>query len=304
MESAGTVKPQRLRRGDRIGVISPAGPVNASELQPGLDILESSGFEVLLGRHVYNRRDYLAGDDKARLEDLHAMFRESTVKAVFCARGGYGSPRLLDKIDYDMIQGNPKILVGYSDITALLMAVHARTGLVTFHGPMVREFIQNEHGNWDNLLWLLSSEAPLALRLTDASVLLPGRANGPLMGGNLSLICNLIGTPFLPSLDQCLLFIEERGEHIYRLDRMLTHLALAGHLNGISGVIACEFLDCGDATAINGLLTDILSDFDIPVVTGLPVGHGLKNLALPLGAMAVLDTGRNILSTLEPCVRE
>jgi muramoyltetrapeptide carboxypeptidase len=253
---------------------------------------------------VYGQKGYLAGDDKDRLEDLHAMFREPAVKAIFCARGGYGSLRLLDKIRYDLIQENPKIFVGYSDITALLMAIHEKTGLVTFHGPMVRGLTQNECKNWENLLWLLSSGSPLDMRLMDASVQLPGRAQGPLIGGNLSLICHLLGTPFLPSLDKCILFVEDRGEQPYRLDRMVTHLALTGQLNDICGLIACEFLDCGDTEAINTLLTDMLEDFDIPVVTGLAVGHGLKNLALPFGMTAVLDTDLTTLSTLETCVQE
>jgi muramoyltetrapeptide carboxypeptidase len=267
-------------------------------------MLESAGYKVLLGAHVFDQKDYLAGDDQDRLEDLHAMFRDPTVKAIFCARGGYGSLRLLDKIRYDLIQENPKIFVGFSDITALLMAIHAKTGLVTFHGPMVRGLTQNECKNWDNLLGLLSSGSPLEMGLIDVSVQMPGRAEGLLIGGNLSLISHLLGTPFLPSLDNCILFIEDRGEQLYRVDRMLTHLALTGQLKDISGLIACEFLDCGDTGAINTLLTDMLADFDIPFVTGLAVGHGLKNLTLPFGMMGVLDTDPTTFLTLEPCVQE
>ncbi|UCF85145.1 MAG: LD-carboxypeptidase [Desulfobacteraceae bacterium] len=302
LESKLVIKPPRLKRGDKIGVISPAGPVNESDLQPGLKILRSSGFEVHLGPHVYSSGAYLAGDDEVRLRDLHNMFRDPEIDAVFCARGGYGSPRLLDMIDYDLIKENPKILVGYSDITALLMAVHGKTGLITFHGPMVRELPKNKSRNWGSLLRLLSSSQSLKLGLTEKTALVPGSAKGPLIGGNLSLICNLLGTPFLPSLGGCILFIEERKEPIYRLDRMLNHLALSGELKRLSGLIAGQFEGCGDTAAINGLLMELVSDLEIPLATGLPVGHGPENIALPLGAVAVLDTNQMTLSITEACV--
>jgi muramoyltetrapeptide carboxypeptidase len=302
LESKLVIKPPRLKRGDKIGVISPAGPVNQSDLQPGLKILRSSGFEIHLGSHVYNSRAYLAGGDEVRLKDFHNMFRDPEIAAIFCARGGYGSPRLLDMINYDLIKENPKILVGYSDITALLLAIHRKTGLITFHGPMVRELPKNNSRNWDSLLRLLSSGRPLELSLTENTALVPGRAKGPLIGGNLSLICNLLGTPFLPSLGGCILFIEERKEPIYRLDRMLNHLALSGELKSVSGLIAGQFEGCGDIAAINGVLMEIVSDLEIPLATGLPVGHGLENIALPLGGMAVLDTNQMTLSITEACV--
>ncbi|MBW1707698.1 MAG: LD-carboxypeptidase [Deltaproteobacteria bacterium] len=230
------------------------------------------------------------------------MFRDSDIKAVFCARGGYGTTRLLDKIKYDLIRQNPKIIVGYSDITALLMAIQKRTGLITFHGPVVRELASGHQGNYDNLISLLSSDRPLKVSLTEGDVLIPGRATGSLIGGNLSLICHLIGTPFLPSLDGFILFVEERGEALYRIDRMLTHLKLSGHLKGLSGLVAAEFEGCGDLPAINGLLMDVLSDLDVPIATGLEVGHGHKNLALPLGLPTELDTDRMTLSIMEGAV--
>jgi muramoyltetrapeptide carboxypeptidase len=140
------------------------------------------------------------------------------------------------------------------------------------------------------------------LSLTDKTALLPGRAKGPLIGGNLSLICNLIGTPFLPSFGGCILFIEERKEPVYRIDRMLTHLALSGELKGLSGLIAGQFEGCEDIAAINGLLMEVVSDLEIPLATGLPIGHGPQNIALPLGAMAVFDAKLMILSTTETCL--
>jgi muramoyltetrapeptide carboxypeptidase len=251
---------------------------------------------------VYSRQDYLAGNDEARLEDLHAMLQDQEIKAVFCARGGYGSLRLLGKIRYDLIRENPKIIVGYSDITALLTAIHVKTGLVTFHGPMVRELADSDQGNWESLLRLISTNQPAKLDLSEGTALIKGMARGPLMGGNLSLICHLLGTPFMPSLDGCILFVEEKDEPLYRLDRMLTHLALTGQLKKVSGLVAGQFEGCGDTPAINRLLTDMLWGLDIPLATGLPIGHGSKNFALPLGMTADFDTDLMTLEIKEACV--
>ncbi len=296
------LRPPRLRPGDRVGIIAPAGPVDRDELEIGLKTIESSGFEVWVAPHVYERRGYVAGGDTARLEDLHAMFQAPQITAIFCARGGYGSLRLLDKIRYDLIGKSPKILVGYSDITALLMAIHARTGLITFHGPMVRELGVKDQGNWDVLLRLISSGLPLQMRSEEATLLVPGRATGPLVGGNLSLVCHLLGTPYMRSLEGCILFLEEKGEPAYRVDRMLTHLRLTGHLDGLAGLIGGRFEKCGRVSVINDLLIDMFSDLHIPILTGLPVGHGPKNLALPIGLRAELDTERMTLLTTEACV--
>ena len=297
------IKPPRLKKGDRIGIIAPAGPVDESDLQPGLEILESAGFNVRLAPHVYDRKDYLAGKDEARLGDLHAMLQDDEIKAVMCARGGYGSLRLLDGIRYDLIRETPKIIAGYSDITALLMAIHTNTGLITFHGPMVRGLAGNNGNNWESLLKLISSDQPAEMDLNECTVLLPGNASGPLTGGNLSLICHLLGTPYLPSLEGCILFIEDRGESLYRLDRMLTHLALTGKLNGISGLVAGRFEECGDETAIHILLNSIVSELGIPLVAGFPLGHGQKNIALPIGLTAEFDTELMTLTIGEACVR-
>jgi len=296
------IKPPRLRPGDLIGIISPAGPVDESELQPDLELLESSGFRIHIAPHVYDRQGYLAGDDEARLSDLHGMFQDRKTKAIFCARGGYGTLRLLDKIDYDLIRENPKIIVGYSDITALLMAINKETGLITFHGPMVRGLSALHDNSRESLFRLISSNQPVSFSPMAGNPLIVGRATGPLIGGNLSLICHLIGTPFLPSLEGSLLFIEDKGEPLYRIDRMLTHLALAGQLKGIAGLIGGEFIKCGDPSAVDDLLNTAASELEIPLITGFPIGHGLKNTALPLGIPARLDADSMTLSTLEPCV--
>jgi muramoyltetrapeptide carboxypeptidase len=296
------IKPPGLSPGDTIGVISPAGPVDESDLQPGIALLESSGFRVRLAPHVYEKRGYLAGEDEARLSDLHDMFRDKDIKAVFCTRGGYGCMRLLDDIDYELIKENPKIFVGYSDITALLMAIRKKTGLITFHGPMVRGLATKNQSNWESLLQTISSSQPLKLSFQEGTTLVAGTAKGKLIGGNLSMICHLVGTPYLPSLDGCILFVEERGEALYRLDRMLTHLRLSGQLTGLSGFIAGVFEECSDMSAIEDLLADILSGLNVPLATGLPVGHGLKNMTVPIGLPAILNTDSRTLSIMEAAV--
>ncbi len=295
--------PPRLRPGDLIGVISPAGPVDASDLKPGLDLLISRGFRVREATHLYDRHDYLAGEDEARLSDLHAMFLDREISAVFCARGGYGSLRLLARMDYTLIREHPKIIVGYSDITALLMAIYKMTGLVAFHGPMVRGLPTVSEDSREGLLQTVSSEQPVSFDPLKGTSLIPGTAEGPLLGGNLSLICHLVGTPFLPSLDGCILFLEDIGERLYRIDRMLTHLLLSGQLNGIAGLIGGEFIDCGDTSSTDRLLMAMASELDIPLITGFPAGHGQNNLTLPLGMPANLDTRRMTLSTTGACVR-
>ncbi len=296
------IKPSRLNRGDSIGVISPAGPVTRSHLEADLHFLKTKGFKVHVAPHVYDRKEYLAGKDEDRLSDLQHMFQNPDIKAIFCSRGGYGSLRLLDRIDYDLIRKNPKIFVGYSDITALLTAIFKKTGLITFHGPMVRGLSSLPETAWRNLIRIITSEQPAAAGPMKGHPLSSGKAAGPIMGGNLSLICRLLGTPFMPNLAGCILFIEDRGEALYRVDRMLTHLALSGSIQGINGLIVGQFLDCGDPAAIDHLIKERFGFMNIPITAGFPLGHGTENTTLPLGIVAELDTDAMTLSLLEASV--
>lgn len=289
------VKPHRLKPGDTIAVIAPAGPVDPAEMLPGLEHLQSMGYTVLAAPHLYERKGYLAGDDRVRLDDLHAAFRDPHVNAVICARGGYGTHRLLPKIRYSFIRKNPKILVGYSDITALLLSVYKKTGLITFHGPMIRECSKKQTTNLDGLIRMISSAEPFGVDLKGADVLKEGRAEGRLIGGNLSLISHLVGTRHLPDPRGAILFLEDIGEPLYRIDRMLTHLRLCGFLKKLSGIVAGRFEECGDSTEISGLLLDAVSDLRIPVLSRAPFGHGQENQPLPIGIQAILDTRRMTL---------
>ncbi|MBN2031946.1 MAG: LD-carboxypeptidase [Deltaproteobacteria bacterium] len=298
-----SIKPFRLKQGDRIGVLSPAGPVGSEELLPGIKAVESLNFSVALSPHALSEEGYLAGGDDLRLHDLHAMFQDERVKAIFCARGGYGVLRLFEKIDFDLIRRHPKILVGYSDITALLLAVYKKTRLVTIHGPILKEMAKNRGENLKFLMRLLTSREPAVLRFKGARALRKGSAEGRLIGGNLSLLTHLTGTPFMPSPKGAILFIEEKGESLYRIDRMLTHLRLSGFLTRCKGLMIGAFEDCGEPAAVEALIEERLYNLSVPIMLGLPVGHGEENMALPIGVKATFDTARGTLSLSEPCVR-
>jgi muramoyltetrapeptide carboxypeptidase len=296
------IKPSRLQEGDRIGVIAPAGPVLESEIQPGLNFLESLGFETVCSPHLFDQKGYLAGEDRSRLQDLHAMFRGKRIKAVFCARGGYGTHRILEKLDYSLFTRNPKIFVGYSDITALLFAIFKKSGMLCIHGPVVRDLLKDDGENARLLVKLMTSDDLITVNFSNGMAVKKGRAEGVLLGGNLSLICHLIGTPFLPSFKGKILFIEDKGEPLYRIDRMLTHLLLSGKLEKCAGMMIGSFEECGDQASVIDLVKERCSGLSIPIVTGLPVGHGEQNVPLPIGARAVLDTNTMSLRIKEQCV--
>jgi len=298
------LKPLAPRPGDRVGVIAPAGPVKPEELDAGLDRLASFGLTPVPGAHLYDALAYTAGPDAARLEDLHDMFARPEIRAVFCARGGYGCLRLLSLIDFHLIESNPKLIMGFSDITSLLWGLQARTGLVSVHGPVVKT-LTRDGGRAVELLfdWAREPGRPPEIDLSsDGRVLRPGRASGTVFGGNLSLVVHLMGTGFLPDLSGALLFLEETREPVYRIDRMLTHLAMNGVFDRIAGLLVGDFDGIGDVTAsVPDLFMEKVGSAGIPVVAGLPVGHGERNLPLPIGLKATLDTERMRLTYRESC---
>ncbi|MFO7784118.1 MAG: S66 peptidase family protein [Thermodesulfobacteriota bacterium] len=299
------LKPPRLQSGDLVGVIAPAGPVSPEDLEPGIRRLEGFGCRAVRGVHLYDSLAYTAGDDASRLEDLHAMFARPEIRAVFCARGGYGCIRLLSRIDPALFRTHPKILMGYSDITSLLWGLHASTGLVCFHGPVVRGFKDRERSaDLETFFrWVQDPVRPPEIDLSPTGrAVCEGRASGPVFGGNLSLVSHLMGTPFMPDLSGAILFLEETREPLYRIDRMLAHLALGGVFDKLSGLLAGDFGENNTNDAVLGLFRERLHPLGIPLATGLPVGHYGRNIPLPIGLPAVLDTDLMRLSYLEPCV--
>ena len=296
------IRPPRLKEGDRIGIVAPAGPVSQEELRPGLEFLESVGFEPVCAPHLYDRKGYLAGEDKARIRDFHAMFRDRRIKAVLCARGGYGTHRILQELDYDLFRRDPKIVVGYSDITALLVALFRKSGLITFHGPVLRDLLKGGGGNAALLVKRMTSDERITVAFPEGTAVKKGRAEGVVLGGNLSLISQLLGTSFLPSFKGKLLFLEDKAEPLYRIDRMLTHLLLSGEMERCAGLMIGSFEGCGDEDSVVDLVRERCARLKVPIVAGFPVGHGVRNGALPIGARAVLDTKTMSLAFKEPCV--
>jgi len=294
------IKSYRLQPNQTVGVIAPASPVNQSEISEGLKLLESFPLKIKLGEHIFDRLNYLAGSDNDRVADFHQMFSDPEVKAILSTRGGYGSARLLNKIDFNLIRKNPKIIVGFSDLTALLLAIYNKSGLITIHGPTLSDLPKSI--NWEHLSRLITASHRPQIFFKQGRIINKGKAKGILLGGNLSTICSLLDTPFLPSFEGVILFLEEKGESPYKMDRMLTQLLLSGRLEGLSALIIGQIEDCGEMEIINSMLQGRLGRLTIPVITGLPVGHGNENISLPLGLPAVLDTERMLLKIEESAV--
>jgi len=300
-------QPPRLRRGDLIGVISPAAAVPAEPLRRGCEELERLGFSVRVGPRALDRHRFLAGTDRDRADELTAIFHDPAVRAIFCSRAGYGSGRLLPLLDFSAFARTPKIFLGYSDVTLLLNSFVQQAGLVCFHGPVVAgEFAAGFSAHsLSHLLGLLMTGTG-AERLTFPTVIRDGVAEGRLLGGCLSLLVTTLGTPFALDTTGVILFIEDVGEKPYRIDRMLTHLKQAGKLDNLAGVIFGPMSGClgdtNDPVLLLSVIAEVFSDYPYPVGFGLPAGHGGDNLALPLGTRVRLDMTQRHLTFLEPAV--
>lgn len=300
MKPKPTILPPPLKKGDLIGVAAPAGPFDPERFKSGLNRLESLGFGTFCPDEIFFQDAYLAGSDESRAATLNSLLADDVIKAVFCARGGYGSMRLLNRLDFSAIASNPKIIIGFSDITALLLAIAGETGLTVFHGPVVTSLTEADEETVAHLENLLTGRNPFPVSLDEARIWSDGRAEGPLLGGNLTLLVHLLSTPWRPDFRDALLFLEDVGEAPYRLDRLLTTLKLSGVLDECSGLIIGRCEDCGTAGEILSVLDRTLADFSGPVVLDFPIGHGTRNLALPIGPRAVLDTAKGRLDLTEP----
>ncbi len=293
------VKPPRLTLPAPVSVVAPASPMDGHKIHPGLERLRELGLNPLYDSPEECDCKYLAGTDRCRAEKLEEAFLTDRSDAVFCVRGGYGTSRLLELINFQTIKDHPKAFVGYSDITFLHCALWARSGLVTFHGPTISQVRMLPEDNLQKLIEVLASDSAPTYSFPTSYTLREGKAEGRVMGGNLTCLCHLLGTPFEPDLNGAILLIEDRGEQLYRIDRMLMHLKLAGKFDTIKGVLIGEFLSCGQVTAIWDLVTDLFTEKDIPILAGIPVGHGSKNIVLPLGVLALMDASRKTLTYLE-----
>lgn len=288
-------KPRRLRPGAVIGIAAPASPFDPESFERGLTMLHRMGFETVVREGLSAAQGYLAGPDEQRADVLQGLFEDARIDAIVCARGGYGSLRILPLLDYDRISAHPKIFVGFSDISALLSAITARCGFVAFHGPVVTTLADASESTRAAMLAAIAGDAPLVLNLSSAVTVRPGRAAGVVCGGNLTTLCHLLGTAFQPSFRNRILFLEDRGEALYRIDRMLTQLKLAGCLEGIRGLMLGWFTDCAADQEILDLVGSRFADAPFPILAGLSAGHTDPNLTMPLGVPAELDAGRRSL---------
>lgn len=297
------IRPKALRKNAVIGVIAPASPQrDPDRLTRGVKYLENLGYRVKYGRNIDKRHaGYLAGTDAERLSDLHEMFADPQVDAIFCARGGYGSGRLLTQVDWDLLKKNPKIFVGFSDLTSLQLAMWKRIRLVSFSGALpsvdMADTIDGETEEW---FWrVLTSTTPLGplkqslpLRRSNVSAAPSATKRTPLMPANLTVLCSMLGTPWMPSFANVLLVLEDIGEETYRLDRLLTQLRLSGAFDAAAGVAFGYFSQKGLPTTatphreVMDLLSEILKQATCPVLTGLMFGHEQKKFTLPIGVSA------------------
>ncbi len=282
--------PPALGPGDRVAVVAPAGACRREDLEPGLALLRELGLVPVLGEAVFERERFLAGSDSRRAAALMQAFADASVAGIICARGGYGSMRLLPLLDFEAIAGHPKPMVGFSDLSALLWAINARTGMICFHGPTVLSLADADAATRESLRAVLFDPLQLSLRLDAGRVLVSGKAQGRLCGGNLTTLTHLVGTAFRPSFEDGVVVLEDRAEAPYRIDRMLTQLRLAGVFDGTRAVVLGDFSDCGKQPDLDAVFRDRLADMGIPVTGGLAIGHGRRNLTLPMGLRVRLDT--------------
>ncbi len=312
------IKPKALKQGDQVAVIAPASGVAPESFDRALASLTELGFRPKAGEHARGRKGFLSGTDAERLADLHAAFADKDVKAVWCVRGGGGSPRLLPLLDFELIKKNPKVFIGFSDITALHVAISQRTGLVTFHGPVgTSQYTDYTRGRVMELLTgsakppIVVDPSPENLKkeatLFHPATIKGGRATGKLTGGNLSLLAALCGTPYaLKDIAGKILFIEDINEPPYRVDRMLTQLRQSLDLRSLAGIALGVFDDganaAKDAEPLLDVFRDRLGDLGVPVVYGLSFGHITDNMTLPYGIKAELDADAASLTFLESAV--
>ncbi|MCC5606720.1 LD-carboxypeptidase [Nostoc sp. CHAB 5834] len=302
-------KPPHLQAGDTVGLISPAGIVDAKDIEAAQQSIRQLGLKVKLGKHILDRYGYLAGKDADRADDVNLMFSDRTIKAIIPMRGGWGCNRILPLLNYSLIRSHPKIIIGYSDITTLLLAINARSQMITFHGPVATSTWNQFTVDYFKRI-LFNGEAVTMQNLNPSEVrietIASGKARGKLVGGNLSVLSAMVGSPYLPSWNKNILFVEEVGEDVYRIDRMLTQLKTAGILNQIGGFIFGQCTKCslGDEpsfTLMQVLQQHILT-LGIPAWYGSMIGHIKDKFTLPIGVEVEINAELGTIRMLEAAV--
>jgi muramoyltetrapeptide carboxypeptidase len=312
------VRPKRLKPGDRVGLVAPASAnFRSVDIEIAQEVARAFSLEPRLGAHVRDRHGYLAGRDEDRAADVNAFFADPGVSAIFAIRGGWGCARILPLLDWDTIRRNPKVVTGYSDVTGLHCGLQARTGLVTFHAPtLLSDWPEFSVENFRRVVFggeavtmanPPGSEQRLVQRENRTRTITPGRARGRLLGGNLTVLTALLGSPYVPALDGAILFLEDVNEEIYRVDRMLTQLRLAGLLGRVRGFVfgSCSKCEPGEgygSLTLEEVLDEHVRPLGIPAYEGAMIGHQARQFTLPVGTLVELDAGAGTITMLEPAV--
>ena len=316
-----TIKPPALKTGDTIGLVCPAySAFIKEEVQITIESLEALGFKVKKGEHMFDRYGYLAGTDADRAADINKMFADKSINGIMAMHGGWGCARILPLLDYKTIQRNPKVFIGYSDITALLLGIYSQTGLVTFHGPVGSSSWNNfSVENFRNILIegnavQMTNPVKKGDNLVQVDdrihTISPGVATGKLLGGNLTVLSHILGSPYVPDFKGNILFLEDVGEDIYRMDRMITQLKLAGILNQLSGFVFGKCTDCPPSKGGYGSLTmeDIYNDhitpLNVPAFSGSMIGHIKDKFTVPVGIKATIDATKGSITLNESAVNK
>jgi muramoyltetrapeptide carboxypeptidase len=299
------IYPPALEPGDTVAVVSPSGPVIPELMEAGLRALESWGLDVWVHEEVYARREwagYVAGEDAARLDSLHEAFERPEVRAIICSRGGYGAMRLLDDLDVDRICAHPKLLVGFSDITALHLRLAGGGHIATLHGPVIKSFRLHDddaHQSLEQLRGALFGERGPRPTVEGLSTVRGGIATGRVLGGNLSIVASMVASAHCPTLNGAILLLEDVGEEDYRLDRLFTALRLSEKASQPAAIVLGDFTGCSGAYVddcdVDDFVARLAGEFDCPVVADFPSGHGSRNVAVPMGVQATLDADRGRL---------
>lgn len=296
------LRPPPLSAGARVALVSPSGPLRGDhEVQRAEENVRSFGWTPLVSPHARGTHGYFAGEDRDRISDLNAAISDASVDAIWCLRGGYGAMRIIPEIDFAPLCERPKALIGFSDITALHLAIQAQCGHASYHGPTARATL--DEFTRRSLLAAVTHDESCG-EAPEARVIRPGRATGRIIGGNLALLSSLVGTPWAPDLNGALLLLEDVNEPVYRMDRMLQQLLLSNTLDGCKGILfghctSCvEEADGGGSRKLDDVLTEIAEQLDVPCLAGIPVGHIDRQWTVPLGIIAEMDTGSKTVRTV------
>ena len=282
-------RPTPLSPGNSLGVCAPSARFDTEKLNLGIQVLKNLGFKVKVPEEIFEKKRYLAGDDMVRANVINRLFSDPAIDGIICARGGFGSIRILDHLNWNIIKQNPKPFIGFSDNTAILSAIIDETGNPVIHGPNVVSFSDAQKQTIDSFYKILTGRFD-KIDMPDGRIVKAGMCTGVLKGGNLATISHLLGTKFQPDFKDCVLFFEDIGEPAYKIDRMLTQMKMAGLFEGIQGVITGSFENCDHNEYLEEILVEIYEEYNIPVLSGLDSGHGKINLSLCMGTHIQMDT--------------